>query len=62
MRPDSSPIGQWNDQLCNKNNLVVCQKAPIISSTSLHKILLETRKELKNSQEILKTFYEFVQQ
>ncbi len=56
MRPDSSPIGQWNDQLCNKKNLVVCQKAQTISLTALHKILLETRKELKNNQEILKTY------
>ncbi len=53
MITDSSPIGQWAHQPCNKTGLVVCQKTPTVTISFLHKKLLETSKKLIETQEVL---------
>jgi hypothetical protein len=53
MIPDSSPMGQWADQSCNKKNLIVCQKAQNMTLSFLRKIQLEMMKELKETKESL---------
>ncbi len=51
--PESSPMGKWANEPCNKKNLVVCQKMQNWSIYRLQNILLEVRKELKETQQQL---------
>jgi hypothetical protein len=37
MSPESSPIVQWSNGVCNKKNIVVSQKNATISLSLLHK-------------------------
>jgi hypothetical protein len=51
--PESSPIGKWSDITCNKKNVAICQKIPTLSLTLLHKMYLETKKELEDRKQTL---------
>jgi hypothetical protein len=50
MSVDSSPIGQWTDQPCNRKGLVVCQKLPTVTTAFLHKKLLENQEILSDAR------------
>ncbi len=53
MISDSSPIGQWADEFCDKKHLIVCQKAPIFTNTFLQKKFLEITQKLSDTQQLL---------
>jgi hypothetical protein len=50
MSSESSLIGKWSDSPCSKKNIAVCQKNPTISLSMLHKMFLETKKELEDTR------------
>jgi hypothetical protein len=60
MMADSSPIGQWSDDLCNKKHVIVCEKAPTVTITFLQKKFLELRKKLSETQNTLSTYLKFL--
>jgi hypothetical protein len=51
LQSDETSFGKWSDVLCNKKNLVVCQKMQTWSLSRLQKTLLDARKELRDSLE-----------
>jgi hypothetical protein len=59
MIADSSPIGQWTDDLCNKKHVIVCEKAQTVTFTFLQKKILELSKKLSETQNTLSTYLKF---
>ncbi len=53
MIADSSPIGQWADELCDKKDAIVCQKVPTVTITFLQKKFLEFNKTFSDNQQLL---------
>jgi hypothetical protein len=47
-------VGKWTDVPCKKKNFVVCQKTPVLSISLLHKLLLDTKKELEQTRQLSK--------
>jgi hypothetical protein len=50
---DSSPIGQWTDDLCNKKHVIVCEKEPTATITFLQKKFVELSKKFSDNQQLL---------
>ncbi len=53
MISDSSPIGEWADEFCDKKHLIVCQKNPTLTMTSLQNKVIEISKQLSETQKQL---------
>jgi Notch-like protein len=53
MISDSSPIGQWADEFCDKKHIIVCQKKPTLTMTSLQNQIIEISKQLSQTQKQL---------
>jgi hypothetical protein len=45
-------VGKWIDVPCKKKNFAVCQKKPALTTSLLHKLLLDTKKELEQTRKI----------
>jgi hypothetical protein len=46
-------VGDWIEKPCNRKNLVICQKTPVITLSSLQISLLKTERDLSETKEIL---------
>jgi hypothetical protein len=53
MISDSSPIGEWADEFCDKKHIIVCQKNPTLTITSLQNQIKEISKQLSETQKQL---------
>jgi hypothetical protein len=53
MISDSSPIGEWADEFCDKKHIIVCQKKPTLTMTSLQNQIIEINKQLSETQKQL---------
>jgi hypothetical protein len=53
MIADSSPIGQWTDDFCNKKHVIVCEKAMTVTITFLQKKFVELSKKFNDNQQLL---------
>jgi hypothetical protein len=53
MMADSSPIGQWADDLCIKKHVIVCEKAPTVTIAFLQKKFVELSKKFNGNQQLL---------
>jgi hypothetical protein len=53
MISDSSPIGEWSDDLCNKKHVIVCEKALTVTITFLQKKIVELSKKFSDNQQLV---------
>ncbi len=60
MIADSSPIGQWSDDICNKKHVIVCEKTPTVTMTFLQKKIVELSKKFSETQNTLSTYLKFL--
>jgi hypothetical protein len=56
MSLEANQIGEWTDKLCNRKNIVVCQKTPTVTLNFLHHKLLETSRTLADTRFMLRTY------
>jgi hypothetical protein len=56
MSLEANQIGEWTDKLCNRKNIVVCQKTPTVTLTFLHHKLLDTSRSLVDTRLMLRTY------
>jgi len=56
MSLEGNQIGEWSDKLCNRKNIVVCQKTPTVTVAYLHHKMLETGRYLTETRFVLKTY------
>jgi hypothetical protein len=65
MISDSSPIGEWTDEFCDKKHIIVCQKKLTFTSLQnkiieISKQLIETQKHLNETRNTLSAYLKFV--
>jgi hypothetical protein len=47
---DKNIIGKWSEELCNKKNIVVCQKLPELTLKQMQKMFIELKYQLESSE------------
>jgi hypothetical protein len=57
MLANSSPIGQWVDEFCDKKHIIVCQKKLTLTMTTLQNQIIDISKQLSVTQNTLSTYW-----